>query len=63
MVAQPERNARARRGRPIRLDAAYLRGIAKLEALPENQSGADKGWVERAIRSWRELCRKAVRVR
>ncbi len=63
MVAQAERNTRARRGRPLRLDGAYLRGIAKLEALPENQSGADKAWVERAVRSWRQVCRRAVRVR
>jgi len=63
MAAKVERLVRARGQRPIRLSAAYLRAIAKLEALPQNQSGADKSWVERAIRSWREVCRNAVRLR
>jgi len=63
MAAKVERLARARGRRPIRLGAAYLRAIAKLEALPQNQSGADKSWVERTIRSWREVCRNAVRLR
>jgi len=31
--------------------------------LPQNQSGADKSWVERAIRSFREHYAKAVRIR
>ena len=63
MAAKVERLARARGHRPIRLSAAYLRAIAKLEALPQNQSGADKSWVERTIRSWRAVCRNAVRLR
>jgi len=63
MAARVKRRARARQRRPIRLSAAYLRAIEKLEALPQNQSGADKSWVERTIRSWRELCQNAVRVR
>ena len=63
MAARVEHPARARRRGAIRLGGAYLRAIEKLEALPQNQSGADKSWVERAIRSWRELCRKAVPVR
>ena len=63
MVAPAARSEQARRRRVIRLGRAYLRAIEKLEALPQNQSGADKSWVERAMRSWDELCRKAVRVR
>ena len=63
MAADVERPARARRRRPIRLGGAYLRAIETLETLPQNESGADKSWVERAIRRWRELCRKAVLVR
>jgi len=39
---------------PIELDEAYLRAVKKLESLPQNQSGADKSWVERAIRGWRD---------
>jgi hypothetical protein len=63
MVVQAERNAGARREKPIRLNATYLRGIRKLEALPQNQSGSDKSWVERVIRGWRDLRRKALLVR
>jgi len=37
----------------IKLDDAYLRAVKKLESLPQNRSGADKSWVERAIRNWR----------
>ena len=62
MAARVESLSRARGRRPIRLGAVYLRAIEKLEALPENQSGVDKSWVERTIRSWRELCRNAVRL-
>ncbi len=49
--------------RAIRLRADYLRAIEKLEALPENQSGADKTWVERANRAYLEHYARAVRVR
>ena len=41
------------KSRSIKLDEAYLRAVKKLESLPENRSGADKTWVERAIRDWR----------
>lgn len=30
---------------PTHLDAAYLRLVARVEALPENQDGADKAWL------------------
>jgi hypothetical protein len=36
----------------IDLDSDYLRAIAYIEALPQNQSGADKTWVTRAIASF-----------
>ena len=39
---------------PIELDEAYLRAVRKIESLPQNRSGADKSWVERAIRRWRD---------
>jgi len=58
---------RRRRGKPrsasapIELDEAYLRAVKKLESLPQNQSGADKSWVERAIRSWRDHYARASR--
>ena len=38
----------------IELDAEYLRAIAIAEALPENQSGADKIWVWRMEHPFRE---------
>jgi hypothetical protein len=28
------------------------------ETLPENQSGADKRWVERTLRAWDDACRR-----
>ena len=59
---------RRRRGKPqsaasapIELDEAYLRAVKKLESLPQNQSGADKSWVERAIQSWRDHYARASR--
>lgn len=48
---------------PVTLRPAYLRAIEAIEALPENQSGADKSWVEKADREFREHYKRAVRVR
>ena len=39
----------------------YLRAISKLESLPQNHSGADKSWVERALRAWRDHYARATR--
>jgi hypothetical protein len=33
----------------VELDAPFLRGIAIIEALAGNQSGADKTWVHRLL--------------
>ena len=62
-MREHRRKSRPRQGGPIPVSDAYLRAIVKLESLPQNQSGADKTWVERAIRSFREHYAKAVRVR
>jgi hypothetical protein len=35
----------------VELDDAYLRTVAAVEDLPQNQSGVDKSWVWRAIDS------------
>ncbi len=35
---------------PVQLSWSYLRAVKKVEDLPENQSGADKTWVGKAIR-------------
>ena len=45
----------------IELDEEYLRAIAAVEALPRNQAGADKTWVERSDRGFREHYRRAKR--
>ena len=47
----------------IELDDEYLRAIALAEALPENQSGADKTWVSRLVDSSARHFAHAVRVR
>jgi hypothetical protein len=45
------------------LSAEYLLAIARCEALPENQSGRDKTWVERSRRQFREHYARALQVR
>ena len=44
----------------IDLDADYLRAIAMAEALPQNQSGADKSWVARLDQAFREHYERAT---
>jgi hypothetical protein len=56
-------DTRSRKRPTLSLDAAYVRALETLEALPQNQTGVDKSWVEHTLRSWREVCRRAVRVR
>jgi hypothetical protein len=63
MKARRRRSGRARHDEPIEVTESYRRAIERLEALPENQSGADKTWVERAITSWRAHYARAVRIR
>jgi hypothetical protein len=46
----------------IELDDDYLRAIAIVEALPQNQSGSDKTWVHRVEHAFREHYRNARRV-
>jgi hypothetical protein len=48
---------------PMILSEEYLRHIKIVESLPENQSGADKTWVERTYRASMEHYAKARRVR
>ena len=63
MKAPRRRPARARHPGPIEVGEAYRRAVERLESLPENQSGADKTWVERAIAGWRAHYARAIRVR
>lgn len=41
----------------------YIEMVRRVEALPENQSGADKTWVGKATEAYRQFYRSAVRVR
>lgn len=43
--------------------AAYLEMIEQVEAWPENQSGADKTWVEKADEEHRRQYRNVQRIR
>jgi len=58
-----KRPSRLRKTGAIVLDQAYLYAIDRLESLPENRSGADKTWVELALRAWREHYARAVQDR
>ncbi len=46
----------------IELDDEYLAFIAAVEARPDNQSGADKMWVWRLDRAFRDLFARATYV-
>ena len=46
----------------IDLDDAYLANIARVEARPENQSGADKSWVWRMDAAFQHFKKAARRV-
>lgn len=41
----------------------YLERVKWLERHPDNQSGADKTWVERLVETSREHFKQAVRIR
>ncbi|MDO8677027.1 MAG: hypothetical protein Q7R30_00455 [Acidobacteriota bacterium] len=43
----------------IDLDEDYLANIARVEARPENQSGADKSWVWQLDWAFRDMFKKA----
>ena len=45
------------------LSETYLAHIARVEALPQNQSGADKSWVWRAVQQDRAHFARARRLR
>ena len=49
--------------RPVVLTASYLRAVKQVEALPANQDGADKTWVERVMVQSRQHFTKARRIR
>lgn len=47
----------------VLLTAEYRRGLERLEARPENQTGIDKTWVLDVVRASRETFAHAVRTR
>ena len=49
--------------RPVVLSEVYLGAIQQIEALPADQDGADKTWVERVVRQSREHFANAKRIR
>lgn len=63
----PETYAYTRAPKPdepdVPLARGYLNALVKVESRPQNQSGEDKTWVERAIDEWDRHYRLAVRVR
>jgi hypothetical protein len=38
----------------VNLGEDYLRAVERVEALPQNQAGGDKSWVEESRREFRE---------
>ena len=46
----------------VELDEAYLANISRVEARPDNQSGADKSWVWRMEAAFQHFNRAARRV-
>jgi hypothetical protein len=51
------------KSKPAILSPEYLRDVARCEALPENQDGSDKSWVETARRQFRQHYENAKRAR
>ena len=45
---------------PVTLSQEYRDHIARVEALPQNQAGADKSWVYRAIEKSRRMYARAI---
>ena len=59
-ILAPFRDMRIETG-PVTLSAEYLRMVEEVESAPENQSGADKTWVERAQREFRRYFARVAR--
>lgn len=59
-ILEPFRNMRIETG-PVPLSGEYLRMVEEVESAPENRPGADKTWVERARREFREYFARVAR--
>lgn len=58
----PVRHLRRESG-PVQLSEEYRRRVEAVDALPQNQSGADKTWVFDSIRRFRTYFSRLERVR
>lgn len=58
----PVRHLRYQSG-PVRLSEEYRRRVEAVDALPQNQSGADKTWVYDSIRRFRLYFSRVERIR
>jgi len=61
-ILEPYRRMRIETG-PVPLSDEYLRMVEEVESAPENQSGADKTWVETVLRESREYFARVRRSR
>lgn len=59
-ILEPFRNMRIETG-PVTLTEEYLRMVEEVESAPENQSGADKTWVETSQREFRQYFARVAR--
>jgi len=59
-ILEPFRNMRIETG-PVTLTDDYLRMVEEVESAPENQSGADKTWVEAAQHEFKEYFARLAR--
>jgi len=59
-ILEPFRSVPIETG-PVTLSEDYLRMVDEVESAPENRSGADKSWVERARRRFREYFARVER--
>ena len=60
-IFAPVRHLRYESG-PVTLSEEYLELVHRVEAMPENQSGADKSWVSAADRAFRSHFARTTRV-
>lgn len=59
-ILEPFRDMRIETG-PVTLTDDYLRMVEEVESAPENQSGADKTWVEAAQHEFKEYFARLAR--
>ena len=59
-ILEPFRKMRIETG-PVTLSDEYLQMVEEVEAAPENQTGADKTWVETSQREFREYFARVAR--